>query len=358
MKNKKELQEYFEDKYYNEKDMYKSIIDKIEEDEAMSKNNRVLKVIATLLITILGATGLVFASTKIYNEYTSIKKYNDGIDMKELFHTGEIEREGEVIKLYSEEILRNNMTYDENARLYYKIISNKDLYLEYKSKVSELPEESEVDFNKNFFMIITNNGAELYLHRRDLKIATIEADENTMHINLVPKENANYDKLHTELYAIVDKSLLRENIDIRIDTSVFKIEGLKSISSLPKDYSKEEALEDGCMVIERPSIEGEHKVISQNKYALDELIENSEKGVESHIRVYFDEMQEIRILDIQYKDGIFIIEEGHPGKTTITKTFKYITKEKFKDNTFMYQCNNIKKDPLYSEMILLLITFD
>lgn len=356
MKNKESLQKYFNGKYYNKNKNHKEIMSKIKNQENKSKNY-FIKMVATIVITLLGATGLVFASTKIYNEY--IKKYNDEIEAKELFYTGEMaEIDGENVKLYSDEILSNTMIYDENARLYYKIISNKDLYLEYKSKVRGLPEESEVDFNENFFVIITNSGSELYLHRRDLKIDTIEADENTMYINLIPKEDANYDKLHTELYAVVDKSLLRENINIRIDTSVFKIEGLKPISSLPKDYSKEDAIEDGCMVIERPSVDDEHKVISQNQNALDELIKKSENGVESYIRVYFNEMQEIRILDIQYKNGIFIIEDGHPGESTVTKTFKYITKEKFKDNTYMYQCNNTKKDPLYSQMILLLVTFD
>ncbi len=337
---------------YKKENNYKAILFKIENEEKV-KESRFLRIVAMLVIAIIGTTGIAVASNIIYNEY--IKK-SDKVELKELFYYGE----SELGKIYSNDIL-DDMIYDKETELYYKVIEQEETYKQYKKMVNELPEISDIDFQKNLIMIITAGlGTEPYLYRRDLVISEINADEETTYITLVPNENPNYDKLRTELYVVFDKTLLRDDVKIKIDTSVFNIKGITPISKLPKEYSKEEAINDGCMVIERPTIDDmKFIVISENKYALDELIEKSEKGVESYIRIYLEEMQYIKIMDIQYKNGIFIITSGKLGNAnTFTQTFKYITKDKFKDNTYLYQCNNTKKDPLYSSNILLFITFD
>ena len=336
MNNK--VKEYFNNNYYNEEKNYNIIMSEIKRKENINKN-KILKIVATWIISIIGTTGIVFATTHIYNNYIKEKAE---IESKGLFMVKDNLFEGNWhIDEFTDDMLQSKET-----GLNYKIIKNEEEYNEYKKRVNELPEISEVDFSSEFLIFMTNFGQANNLHKRDLTISEINADEKTTYVILTPKDNPNYDKTTVTLYAIVDRILLRDDVKFEIDTSAFKIENIVSIDKLPKNYSKEEAIKDGCMVIERVKdgefLLDEYKVLSENKYALDEVIENAEKDIESYVRIYFDDSQEIHIRDVQYKDGIFIITSGRPGNSNIgTGTYKYIVKEYWKNTTYCYGLSNI-----------------
>ncbi len=329
MESKNELKEYFESKYYNEKDMYNSIIEKIKEDEAMPKNNRVLKVVATLLITILGATGIVFASTKIYNEY--IKK-QEQIEPESLF----IIKEGPFEGMHSSAYVHQNMIYSEEVGVYYKIVTNTNEYDEFRNKINELPEMTETDFNNNFIIIIAKTGIDVP-HKNDLTISNIDVDESKSYITLKQKENPNYDEAEELIYAIVDKSLLREEVEIKFIPAEIKNDNVVPLDKLKKDYSKEDAIKDGCFVIENEN------VLSENKYALDEIIEKSQNKIDCYLRIYHKENEKVRIYDLQYYNEIFILKKLESSNSEIsTYSFKYLIKQHiFKDqNIYSYGYNN------------------
>ena len=81
MNNKKQVQKYFKQKYFNKKNNYKKILSTIRYNENKNKSN-ILKIIITTITTLLGTTGIVFASAKIYNEYI---KAHDTIDSSNIF---------------------------------------------------------------------------------------------------------------------------------------------------------------------------------------------------------------------------------------------------------------------------------
>ena len=332
MRNKKEIQEYFESRYYNKDSNYNKIVSKIKEEELKEKS--LLKVIAVLLITVLGTTGIVWATTQIYNN--NIKKKEE-LDTTSIFRVKEGPDKGTLHNY------KNSMTYSED----------------------ELPEASEVDFNNNFLVIVAQEGIPLSLHEIDLTIAEINADETTTHIVLRTKENPNYDKTSITIYAIVDKSVLRNEISLKIDTSKYRIKDITKIEELPNNYNKEEAIKDGCMVIniyqpeESEYLKGD--VLSENKYAIDELIEKSEKGIESYIRILcLRDNQEKNICDIQYKDKLFMINTRELDNTKVnTYVCKHITKTYFENNTYIYGgYTTDNTSQAMGETMIILVTLD
>ncbi len=342
MQYNKEAQEYFKSKYYNKDKNYEIITSKIKEKE-MSKN-KILKVVAMLMIIIISTTGIGIAGSKFYNEY--IKNQGE-IDSKELLNS----RDGYE---YTE-----NMTFSKDINSYYKIITDKETFDSYKEQIAELPYMEDKDFNNNFLVLIANK-ANFYPHMRDVTISEIKSDETTLYIKLMQKENPNYDKTSDIIYAIVDKELLRENIDLKLDLSNIKNKNFIDIKNLSEDYSKEEAIEDGCLVIDQEVNKpgsNEFKVLSNDPFALDKLIENANKGIESSIRIYFDDRVKARIIDVTYKDDIYIINVGYPGtEVNFVNSAKYLMKEHIRDNLYAYSYNS--RERTQDAAILIYINLD
>lgn len=334
MKNRKKLQEYFKNKYYSKNNNYKVILSEIKKEESTNKNG-FFKIVATIIITLLGTTGMVFASTKIYNEY--IKK-QDEINSDKLF----IVEEG----MFSNNFA-NNMAYVKGADLYYKIITNIEDYNTYKTKVSELPEMTEESFANNFLVVIANWGAR-QPHESDLTISEINADETTTYITLKQKENPNYDKTTLTLYAIVDRTLLKEKTVINIEFSNIQTSNFTSLDRLPDNYGIQDALKDGCFV------EEDYTILSENKYAIDEFIEKSKNDEESFIRIYSKSGDYVRVIDIKFKNGIFIMNMRNSiNKEIYVNSFKYLTKKYFPEkNAYEYGYNSIDR-PIDSVQLLI-----
>lgn len=330
MKNKKEVQKYFKDNYNNKDNNYKVILSEIMEEENTIKNTNCFfnffKIATSTVIALLGTTSIVFASVKIYNEY--VKKQEE-LHSQELYVTEE--------GLYSNDFTKD-MMYEESIDLYYKIITNIDDYNKYKNIINELPDMLETDFENNFLILIGNWGAR-YPHESDLMISEVNADEKTTYITMKQKENSDYDKSSITLYAIIDKETLKENVKLNIENSNISAEKFVSIESLSNNYSIEDALKDGCFVEENT------KVLSENKYAIDELIENSKNETESFIRIYSKNNNVIRIIDLQYKNGMFMSNVRTLENSDVyTFSFKYLTKQEHsQSNTYEYGYNSVDR---------------
>ncbi len=350
MKTKKEMSEYLKEQMDND---YKMILNKIGDEKNMNEN-KLLKIVATLVITIVGTMGIVLAGTQIYNTY--IKK-DDDINLRGLFRNEN--------GWYSDEITAG-MSYDKESNMYYKIIADEEKYKECKEKVNELPESSEIDFNKNFLLLITHGEVSLINSwENDLTVVEITADENNTIVKLAPKENPDFNKLRTEICVVVDKTLLRETIKIEKDSSSLRIEGITPIEDITEEYTKEQAINDGCMVLEAIKqgdiYLNESTIISENKYALDELIEKGKKGIDSSLRICdYAAYGVLQIIDIQYRSNIdrFIInrrtiggKRSDPNRVG-TYIYKYIIKEHWKDNLYWYYLNDVEGEVNTHSLIL------
>lgn len=259
-----------------------------------SEMNKVLKIFIIIICTTALLSGIVYASVTIYNKY--IKKQEE-ITSRGLFDLGD------GITTYETDLMANDMTWNQKPRLYHKIISDEEEYNKYKSRINELPNLEEIHFEENFLLIIANENVR-QLHEKDLTISEITADETTTHIIMKQKENPDYNNDNNIWYAIVDRSLLRENADVSIENRKVEVDGCISAEELPKSYSVENAISDGCIVLEN------NKVKSNNIEVLDEFIADTERGEKSSIRVYskFTDSngeETIYIKDVEYLNGIY-----------------------------------------------------
>ena len=284
--------------------------------------NKISKIFIIIITTTILLSGIVYASITIYNEY--IKKQEE-IKSRGLFDLGD------GITTYETDLMANDMTWNEKSRLYHKLINTIEDYNKYKSRISELPNLEDINFNENFIVIIANENIR-QMHEKDLTIANITADETTTHIEMKQKENPDYNNDNNIWYAIVDNSLLRENADVMITNKKIEVEGLANVDELPKDYSVENAINDGCIVLEN------NKVKSNNIEALDEFIEKTEKGEQSSIRVYSkytdsNGSETIYIKDVEYLNGIYYLND-YNLKDNEKSYFNSYTKLKKKNSNY------------------------
>lgn len=272
---------------HNAKKKLKQLL--VQERVIEMKNNKVIRLLSIVLVVGVCMSGAVFAGVTIYNEF--IKKQEE-ITSRGLFDTGD------GITTYETDLMANDMTWNESSRLYHKIITNMDDYNKYKSRVNELPDMTEKDFKESFLVVIANENIR-QKHEKDLTISEVTADETTTHIIMKQKENPDYNNDNNIWYAIVDKSQLRDNADIKIEQHNINPEGFTKLEDLSYNYSKEEAIKDGCIVT------GNNKVISNNLELLDEFIEKTENGENGFIRIYSKYNEDVTIIDVNFKNGIY-----------------------------------------------------
>ena len=341
MKNKKKLQKYFNKNYYNKDDNFKVIVSKIIEEENINiKTNmffNFFKIIATTIISLVATSGLVFASVKIYNEYI---KNKGEIQSDDLYRSSDG---------YYSINFKQNMLYDDSVNLYYKIITNIDDYNKFKHILKDLPVMNAEDFNNDFLIFICDAGAR-NPHEQDLEISEVTADSEITYLTLKQKEKPNYEKNNITLYAILDKELLRDKVKLEISIPEIKSEKFIAIENLPDTYSIEDALKDGCFV------ENDSKILSENKYELDELIENSKNSIESFIRIYSKDGNSTRVIDLQYKNNIFMAKGRNLGNSEIIIfSFRFLTKSYYENGMYLFGYNNI--DRAIDSTMLLLVSY-
>lgn len=216
-----------------------------------------------------------------------------------------------------------DMTYQKDVRLYRRAITNAEEYEKYKRRIPEFPENAEINFNENFIVIIVNENIRTS-DEIDMIISNVYADESTTNIIMKQKENPNMNDTSNVWYAIIDKSQLRENVEITIEHKKFINEDFVELSKLPLDYSVEQAKKDGCFTIRA------NKVVSENKNQIDEYIEKVKQEQKGFLRVYNDNYGKITVTDVNFENGIYYVDkkifnEGlHHG--TYTELIKHVYK--------------------------------
>lgn len=248
------------------------------------------------LATILGMSGVCFASVKIYNEYCEHIKKQEEVRSRGLFD------DGSGITTYDTDLTQNDMIWDDECKMRYKIIRDFSDYTKYKERVSILPEMTEEDFKNEFLVIITWRIVR-ELHETDLEVSNVTSDESTTYITIKQKESPNYDSENNILYAVISKEELKDNVKMQIERPKISVPGHKDIEELSADYSIEDAINDGCIVIYNNDLK------SKNQSRIEQFIKQTENGESDCIRVYIKEDFEIRkatyIWDVEYRDGFY-----------------------------------------------------
>lgn len=284
--------------------------------------NKVVRVFVIILLVTISLTGITYAGVTIYN--TFVKEQNK-VQTRKLFDVGD------GITTYEMDLMANDMTWQNNVRLYYKTITNIEEYEKYKSRIVDLPTISEINFDENFVIIIANENFRTF-DEIDMEISDIYADETTTNVIMKQKENPDMNDTTNVWYAIVDNSQLKDNVKITIEHKKFENENIVEISKLPLDYSMEAAVKDGCFTLKN------NKIVSNNQNQIDEFIEKAEEGETCFLRVYNNYDGKIIIKDVNFENGIYYIDEGNPGcniDEIYHDTFRKLRKRQRKDIEFI-----------------------
>lgn len=308
-----------------------------------SHKNKFLQIVASLVIVILGTTGVVFASVKIYNNYISKQ---DKFESRGLFDTGD------GITTYETDLMANDMTWNAEPRLYHKIITNMEEYNKYKSRIPEIPDMSESDFESNFLVIVANENIRQNLEK-DLIISDVYVDSETTKIIMKQRENPDYNNDCNIWYAVVDNSQLRDNVKVEIAYKDIDMDDIVNIKDISVNYDIEAAKKDNCLIVEN------NKIISDNEGAIDDFMKNAEEGKDEFIRIYSKYDNQIIVKDVRYENQIyyvykcsFIFGEGESKKNYYNSYTDLKRYENKKDFRITYSLEDEESDR--SETILIL----
>lgn len=182
--------------------------------------------------------------------------------------------------------------------VYYKKIENYNEYKEACNKWNDLVEMSESDFETDFLIVIAGENYDT----TSLEVKQIYNLDNNLHVDLV--QTKEYNKDNTVLSIKINKDLNRDNVVINIIKGDATLNSeLKDLNELSENYTSNEAIEDGCMVIEN------NQIISEDKEALEKFIENSKQNENLEIRIAIYSDKKAVIKDLSYKDGKYYMEE-------------------------------------------------
>ena len=152
-------------------------------NEIYYKIRKLVTTTITIVLVLLGTSGLVYGLTTAYEYFTqktAVSNHN-----------------------YDEE---ENMEYINE--FYYKKITNFNDYLKYKEKMSNLIEMTEEDFKDNFLLIIISGTP--YMH--GIYVYDMKADDNTLYIEIDRSKN---DEEKREVLSVkISNKLDREHINI------------------------------------------------------------------------------------------------------------------------------------------------
>ena len=238
-----------------------------------TENLLTLKSLLTLVIAIIATAGATYAGFITYNyitkeTYTDFKQ-NPNYD-------------------YSQDMIYQN-------NFYYKKVMTYEEYEKCKEVWNDLVEMNEEDFNDNFVVIVAVENTSML----GLTVSDVSADDTTLYIKFKKDENEDYNKTVTSIK--ISKNLDRDIIKIEKVEKDIDYTDYERLKDLPHNYSKKQAIKDNCFVLEN------NEIISSNKEQLNEFVDNARNGINSFIRIvsYFDE--QVKIKDLEYKDGEYIL---------------------------------------------------
>lgn len=204
----------------------------------------------------------------------------------------------ELVQKETKTDFKNNPEYDDYNEdmsyfdgVYYKIISTYQNYLDDQKKWTDLVEMTKDDFDEYFVVVIAGENYDT----TGVYISDITADEEHLYIDLEKKEKWDGS---TVISTKIQKELYRDSIIIRNNPNIPNTsDKFISMEEIPIGYSKEQAIKDGCFVIEYGEI------ISDDKNQLENFIKNANDGIDGFIRIYqFDIIENITVIDIECKN--------------------------------------------------------
>lgn len=201
----------------------------------------------------------------------------------------------------------------------YQIIDNYQKYLEVKAFVN-IPDMSENDFNEYFLVFILPGEG-----RADLQIRDMETTEDTLKINVETREGSDnvFDE-YIRLCTKISNDMKREKIEIVYLSDKPNMSNYVNLNDIPYNYTKEQAIKDGCIVLENGGF-------ITDKNGIKAFIERTQNGINDNIRIvqyggyYYHYLSEYEknldgalIIDIEFKNGKYIICEDY-SRTILEK---------------------------------------
>lgn len=274
----------------------KSLKTKISNDKEYIKNNSMVRIFINFIIVFIAITGVTYAGIKVYKfiqkeTTTDFSNYDYNEDMK--YYDG----------------------------MYYKMITSYQTYLNDLEKWKELIEMTENDFNNYFLVVVAGENYDT----TGLYISDIKSDDENLYIDLNKKDKWDGS---TVICGKIENDLYRENIIIRNNPNIPEMTNkFISMEEIPIGYTKEQALQDGCFVIEY------NKIISNDTEEFEKFIENANKGIDGFIRIYqYDILENVTIIDLECKNGKINMSQCNKtqtGNSTIYNSGNSITKGSF-----------------------------
>ena len=201
-----------------------------------------------------------------------------------------------VIKLYSTFEYSTEINFDDfefSNGFYYKKIYSYNDYLGYKDTFNQILTVDENEFKENFMLIIVTESKRL----SGLTIDSYNNDNNSLQIYLIEDETVNTNK-PTGNAILIKKEMDMEKVNIEKTAKNMNMQSYINIKELPYNYSKEQAIEDKCLVVDQIEMK------TYNKEILDNFISNVNNNNNCNIRIYqLEGLENILIQDIEYIAG-------------------------------------------------------
>lgn len=270
------------DKYNKNKDDLKDYNKKFNCSDTKINLTRIA---AICTLALIGTSSLIYVGAITYEKYlqkTSSTRYE---------YTG----------LANEKYKYLGMKYQNE--FYYKKINNYKDYMKCKEKLSGLIDIKESDFENYFMIIILSENTDI----PGIKITQITNDEKTLYIEV--DKNSNEDYINNNKYLVssmVSKENEKENIVINKKIYNTSSSNYVDIKALPKEYNKENALIDNCLVVEN------NIIADSDKEKLFKFINNTKNKNEDFIRIVKYEKDKnnqtsVTIIDLQYKENRYLV---------------------------------------------------
>lgn len=201
-----------------------------------------------------------------------------------------------VVKLYSTFEYSTEINFDDfefSNGFYYKKIYSYNDYLSYKNTFNQILAVDENEFKESFMIIIVTESQRL----SGLALDSYNNIDDTLQINLIEDKNVDENK-PTGNAILIKKEMDREKVNIEKTAKNMNMQSYINIKELPSNYSKEQAIEDNCLVVDQIEMK------TYNKEILDSFVSNVNNNKNCNIIIYqLEGTENIFIQDIEYVAG-------------------------------------------------------
>lgn len=268
------------------------------------KNKLVIKSFLSILTIIFSTISVAYAGV---TGYTALSQKFDKTDYN-------------IIQDYSQS---EDMIYQDG--LYYQKIMTFKKYEECCKKWENLIQMTEEDFKENFVLVVAIESGTI----QRVSVDEIKTEENQMCVMFNRDLARNDDENIISIKVPKEKN--RENIvfKIKYDSGTYT-----KLEELPVNYTEEDALMDGCVVIVG------QKLVKNSLENWNEFLGQVQNENNSFIRiVIFNEAEKSIIRDVEYKDGIYYIATDYSRtekERIIYKIGYYLNIKDHKDSMLIF----------------------